>query len=96
MYSIFALLPVAFLGVVTALPALQVRDPPTGSWCNGLGGGAFDVINSFTLAAYNKTLPNANSTGAPLVLSQAGTVTGAQFRVLSVRRKLVHLPRTMY
>jgi hypothetical protein len=42
----------------------------------------------FTLSAYNLTLPNANSTGAPLVLGQAGAISGAQLHVTSVRRHL--------
>ena len=29
---------------------------------------------NFTLAAWNETLPNANSTGVPLVLGQDGTI----------------------
>ncbi|KAJ3490100.1 hypothetical protein NLI96_g1686 [Meripilus lineatus] len=83
MYSAFALLALAFTGIASALPTIQKRDPPTSPGCVGLGGGAFDNISSFTLAAYNKTLPNANSTGAPLVLGQAGAIVGASFKVLS-------------
>ena len=39
---------------------------------------------NFTLAAFNLTLPNTNTTGAPLVLGQDGVVTGAAFEVTSV------------
>jgi len=38
---------------------------------------------NFTLAAVNLTLPNANSTGAPLVLGQAGATDGMTFEVSS-------------
>jgi len=39
---------------------------------------------NFTLVALNNTLPNANSTGAPLVLGQAGATGGAYLYVTSV------------
>jgi len=54
-----------------------------GPSCNGLGVGAFDVAANFSLAALNVTLPNVNTTGAPLVLGQAGAIDGATFSVLS-------------
>jgi len=38
---------------------------------------------NFTLAALNLTLPNSNSTGAPLVLGQDGAISGAEFEVTS-------------
>jgi len=72
----------ALLATATfAMPAAKRQEP--GPWCNGLGGGAFDVASGFTLAAYNTTTPNANTTGAPLVFGQAGAVDGAEFEVLS-------------
>ncbi|KAF9042956.1 hypothetical protein BJ165DRAFT_1348900 [Panaeolus papilionaceus] len=37
----------------------------------------------FTLAAFNDTLPKSNSTGAPLVLGQAGSTRGLYFYVTS-------------
>jgi len=42
-----------------------------------------DLKCKFTLAAVNLTLPNANSTGAPLVLGQAGAIDGESFEVSS-------------
>ncbi|KAJ3992358.1 hypothetical protein F5050DRAFT_944412 [Lentinula boryana] len=41
------------------------------------------LANNFTLAALNNTLPNANSTGAPLVLGSAGAIDGESFQVSS-------------
>ncbi|KAE9398964.1 hypothetical protein BT96DRAFT_1019819 [Gymnopus androsaceus JB14] len=38
---------------------------------------------NFTLAALNTTLSNANSTGAPLVLGEAGAIDGESFHVTS-------------
>ncbi|KAE9398966.1 hypothetical protein BT96DRAFT_939768 [Gymnopus androsaceus JB14] len=38
---------------------------------------------NFTLAALNTTLSNANSTGAPLVLGEAGAIDGGLFEVTS-------------
>jgi len=42
-----------------------------------------DLPNAFTLAAINTTLPNANQTGAPLVLGQNGAIDGAELHVTS-------------
>jgi len=64
---------------------LENRQLNPGPGCEGLQGlGSFNTAFNFTLAALNKTLPNANLTGAPLVLGSAGAVTGESFRVLSV------------
>ncbi|KAJ3772809.1 hypothetical protein FB446DRAFT_642862 [Lentinula raphanica] len=41
------------------------------------------LANNFTLAALNNTLPNANSTGAPLVLGSDGAIDGESFYVSS-------------
>ncbi|KAJ4483872.1 hypothetical protein J3R30DRAFT_1843900 [Lentinula aciculospora] len=41
------------------------------------------LANNFTLVALNNTLPNANSTGAPLVLGSAGAIDGESFHVSS-------------
>ncbi|KAJ4483873.1 hypothetical protein J3R30DRAFT_1844220 [Lentinula aciculospora] len=41
------------------------------------------LANNFTLAALNNTLPNANSTGAPLVLGSGGAIDGESFQVTS-------------
>ncbi|OBZ72771.1 hypothetical protein A0H81_06937 [Grifola frondosa] len=69
----------AVIAVPTALHTRQTIAP----WCEGFGDGVLDTAHNFTLAAYNTTLPNANSTGAPLVFGQAGAVDGASFKVLS-------------
>ena len=45
---------------------------------------ATNSLADFTLAAWNTTMPNANSTGAPLVLGYDSAVEGAEFYVLSV------------
>lgn len=84
----FATLVGVFFTACQALPTLESRQLP-GPGCEGLGIGSFNTASNFTLAAWNKTLPNANSTGVPLVLAQAGA--GESFRVLSVSaRKQAH------
>ncbi|KAF8638633.1 hypothetical protein AX17_002058 [Amanita inopinata Kibby_2008] len=40
-----------------------------------------DLPYNFTLSAWNTTLPNANSTGVPLVLGQNGASAGLSFQV---------------
>lgn len=62
------------------LGARQTTDPYA-----GIAGGRATLPGPFTLAALNTTLPNANSTGAPLVLGSGGAITGAAFYILSVR-----------
>lgn len=86
--SVLALFPLALGALASPLPSpsLTSRQTAPGPQCSGLGAGAFDIAYNFTLAAYNVTLPNANSTGAPLVIGQAGAVDGESFKVLSVRR----------
>ncbi|CCL98476.1 uncharacterized protein FIBRA_00474 [Fibroporia radiculosa] len=66
-----------------ALPTGQIIAREVTPWCAGLGPGAFDIAHNFTLAALNTTLPNANATGAPLVLGQAGATDGESFEVFS-------------
>lgn len=83
---VFALLPLALGVLASPVPSQNTHQIAPGPWCDGLGGGAFDVAYNFTLAAYNATLPNANSIGVPLVVGQAGAIDGAEFKVLSVSR----------
>ncbi|KAL0959058.1 hypothetical protein HGRIS_014358 [Hohenbuehelia grisea] len=45
--------------------------------------GMDDLPYNFTLAAWNTTLPNTNSTGAPLVLGQNGATSGFSLQVTS-------------
>ncbi|KAI0364638.1 hypothetical protein BV20DRAFT_955777 [Pilatotrama ljubarskyi] len=63
-----------------AFPAVKLPRATPGPWCDGLGGGAFDEALDFTLAAYNATGPNTNTTGAPLVLASGGAISGAELR----------------
>ncbi|KAI0933314.1 hypothetical protein AcV7_004820 [Taiwanofungus camphoratus] len=65
--SVFALLPVIFAAASFASPLLHARQNTT-TPCAGLGEFAYDNASNFTLNAYNLTLPNANSSGAPIVL----------------------------
>jgi hypothetical protein len=74
---------VLFASSVSAAPLTERAATP--AWCSGLGLRTTDSPSAnFTLAALNVTLPNANHTGAPLVLGQAGAIPGASFEVLSV------------
>ena len=89
----FSLLTVAFAAVASALPT--AKRAILGPWCDNLGGGAFDNVSNFTVAAYNTTGTNTNTTGAPLVLGQAGAIDGASFKVFSVSRTLCQVPTTL-
>ena len=73
------------LGAVSAVVAAPASKRAMAPSCNGLGGGVFDTADNFTLAAYFTNGNNANDTGLPLVLGQAGAISGASFKVLSVR-----------
>lgn len=87
----FAFLAALALPLVSAAPLTTLTSRATVPWCDGLGSTATDTpASNFTLAALYTTLPNANTTGVPLVLGQDGAITGASFEVLSVR--LVLLP----
>lgn len=79
MYAAFTSL-IAATSVALASPVV----PRTGDWCSGLGI-TYDTSVNFTLTALNTTLPNANSTGVPLVGGQNGAADEAEFEVLSVR-----------
>jgi len=76
MFALFGLL--ALLATsVPATPTMSVRQ--IGASCAGLADGSTDSPSyNFTLAAYNLTLPNANSTGAPLVLGWGRPVTSPE------------------
>lgn len=82
----FARLALLSLAVATASAAPTVPDTtqaPVDS-CAGLGSGAFDTANNFTLAAFYTSLPNANATGLPLVLGSVAATDGAEYKALSV------------
>lgn len=84
---VFALLPSILAAIALAGTAPGRRDAgDPGSWCYGLGRGAFDWSLNFTLAAYNSTGPHPNATGAPLVFSLVGILDGIEATVLSVCR----------
>lgn len=76
--SITAIASLAIAAVSAAPSTLESRD----IWqpC------ATNSLADFTLAAWNTSMPNANSTGAPLVLGYDSAVEGAEFYVLSVSR----------
>ena len=68
-----------------AMPAFQARQL-AGPNCEGFGPASFGSASNFKLAAWNRTLPNANSTGVPLVYGSLASeeVNGATFGVISV------------
>lgn len=74
-----------------AFPAVKLPRAAPGPWCDGLGPGAFDEAFNVTLAAWNTTGTNTNTTGAPLVLGSGGAISGASFRHLSVRGRALEL-----
>ncbi|KZT66901.1 hypothetical protein DAEQUDRAFT_767581 [Daedalea quercina L-15889] len=81
---VFASLLSLFAASVSAMPTLSIRQ--NGASCTGLADGSTDSpLYNFTLAAYNTTSSNTNSTGAPLVLGwgPAGTSPAASERAIS-------------
>ncbi|KAJ3539002.1 hypothetical protein NM688_g6430 [Phlebia brevispora] len=78
-----ALLPLTLGVFASPLPDISARQIFLKPWCSGLGVGAFDVAYNFTLAAYNSTLPNSNTTGVPLVVGWNGATEEAELKVLS-------------
>ncbi|PCH34742.1 hypothetical protein WOLCODRAFT_106469, partial [Wolfiporia cocos MD-104 SS10] len=76
-----ALILLALASASLALPATVKHS--TATWCSGLGGGAFDTAQNFTLTAYDLASTPANSTGVPLVVGQNSSATDAEYKVLS-------------
>lgn len=80
----------ASTAVVALLAASALANPlprQTGAACAGLSSGSTDnPVYNFTLTALNTTLPNANTTGAPLVLGwgTAGSSPAASDWAISV------------
>ena len=80
----------ALAAVVASLAAYALANPvprQTGAACTGLSSGSTDTpAYNFTLTALNTTLPNANTTGAPLVLGwgTAGSSPAASDWAISV------------
>ena len=68
-----AIIPLAMTTAAFAVALPHGLVTSDAEWCQGLGGGAFDTAPNFTLAAYDITGQNSNSTGAPLVLTEAST-----------------------
>ncbi|KAH9921909.1 uncharacterized protein B0H18DRAFT_1019793 [Fomitopsis serialis] len=80
----FGAIATLFTASVSAIPALNTRQ--TGASCAGFGSGSTDTPTyNFTLTAHNTTLPNTNSTGAPLVLGWGppGTSSEASYWAIS-------------
>lgn len=77
--STFLLLCSALAAVAT--PLSRQDDGPN---CESFGANGFASSGSFKLAAVNTTLPNANTTGAPLAIANAGAVVGESFFALAV------------
>lgn len=74
-----ALLPLA-LGAF----ATPVTRQDAGPNCGVFGADGFaSTAQNFTLAAWNTTGPNTNSTGVPLVIGHAGSIPGASLKQLS-------------
>ena len=68
-----AIVPLAMTTAALAVALPHGLVTSDAEWCQGLGGGAFDTAPNFTLAAYDITGQNSNSTGSPLVLTEAST-----------------------
>jgi len=75
-------MPSLLLSAVGFLSVLTLPGTAAPAGVNKITG---DLPYKFTLAALNLTLPNANATGAPLVLSSDGAIDGAEFSITSVR-----------
>lgn len=84
MLSLLAAASFGFASVASASPLIARQS--SAPWCAGLGSGAIGNATHFQLAAYNLTLPNANSTGAPLVVAfheYTGSATGSYYATLT-------------
>ncbi|KAJ4483870.1 hypothetical protein J3R30DRAFT_1844026 [Lentinula aciculospora] len=68
----------AFLAVVSSATFVAASPVPF-----AVRSSETTFAKNFTLAALNTTLPNANSTGAPLVLGAAGGIDGGSIEVTS-------------
>jgi len=75
----FLSLALATVSGVSALPTLRVRQDP----CAGIGAGAFNSANNFTLAALNSTITDSQAVGVQLVVGQNGATDSQSFGVLS-------------
>ena len=83
MFARLALLSLA-AAMASAAPTVPDATQASVDPCAGLGSGAFDTANNFTLAAFYTSLPNANATGLPLVLGSVAATDGAEYKALSV------------
>ncbi|KAI0962655.1 hypothetical protein AcV7_001450 [Taiwanofungus camphoratus] len=77
----FTLLPLAFAAAAVAFPTLNLRQDQAAG-CTGLTSPS-NALGSFTITAINTTLPNANSTGVPLVLAERADADGYQYYSLA-------------
>ncbi|EIM82677.1 uncharacterized protein STEHIDRAFT_160309 [Stereum hirsutum FP-91666 SS1] len=81
MFSRLVSIPTFFsaLSLFTATAALNVPRQSSTNPCSAFpGAGSLNALN-FMLAALNTTLPNANTTGASVILAGAGAIDGAEF-----------------
>ncbi|KAI9058928.1 hypothetical protein FKP32DRAFT_1192565 [Trametes sanguinea] len=60
------------LTAATSTMAHPMARSSTNPACAGFGPGATDTLLGFSIGAINTTLPNANLTGAPIVVNSAG------------------------
>ncbi|KIP01532.1 hypothetical protein PHLGIDRAFT_349127 [Phlebiopsis gigantea 11061_1 CR5-6] len=76
----------AVAAAVSAAPSvLRKRQGPSSynPTCEGTPAGSRAFVNDFRLTALNTTLPNANTTGVPLVIGSVSATTGAESYSLS-------------
>lgn len=77
----------AVAAAVSAAPSvLRNRQGPSSynPACEGTPAGSRAFVNDFRMTALNTTLPNANTTGVPLVIGSVSATTGAESYSLSV------------
>ncbi|KAI0791931.1 hypothetical protein C8Q75DRAFT_731813 [Abortiporus biennis] len=66
----------------TIAPAIELDNRDVSAACGGLPNAVSDYVN-FTLTALYKNIPNDNITGIPLVVGQAGAISGEELKVFS-------------
>ncbi|KAF8576278.1 hypothetical protein K439DRAFT_677543 [Ramaria rubella] len=82
MFPLVALTSLALTLVPAFSTAATLATRQVSSPCSRFTGG-FDSLANFTLAALNTTLPNANNTGAPLVLGPGGAIESEELEFLT-------------
>jgi len=81
----YVILPLAMSAVSLAAALPHGLASSSATWCQNLGGGAFDTASNFTIAAYdpNSTGAQVNATGTPVVLTETGTDGSASHMVFA-------------